>query len=422
MASELRHSWPVSALRTAFIAPFFIAGILSIIFTQVVGVLVFRHNPVQKQAAISLTKQHFLVLITFVSKIASPCKLSVTYDATSLPSSDSFRVDSLGNLVSSLSPNSVVISNHQIYTDWLFIWFLTYSSHLADSIFVILKDLSKVPILGYGMKNYNFMFLSRKWEKDKINLTNQLLAIDANARGMGPSNGVKHVASLNTSVAEEKIHHWPEGKVSKQIWPYVLVLFPEGTVPSVRTRGKSNEYTTFKKLPAMRHVLLPRVRGLFLVLRKLRNTVEVVYDVTIGYSGLVAGQIGEEEYSLKRMYFLGYGPSKVNYHVRGFKISDIPLGEETEDVDDASEEDMQKFEDWLLKVWYEKDELMDAFYKYGKFVDPKDPSNEAYTNNTVEADFKLRNFLEIVGPFSTVIASLLILRLLYFFLKKALGY
>lgn len=55
-------------------------------------------------------------------------------------------------------PNSVLISNHQIYTDWLYLWFLTYTSKFGNSVFIILKDLSKIPVLGYGMKNYNFYF------------------------------------------------------------------------------------------------------------------------------------------------------------------------------------------------------------------------------------------------------------------------
>lgn len=364
----------------------------------------------------NLTKTHFLVIITFVSSVISPCKLVISYDTETLPPSNSFKVDSAGHLHSQLSPNSVMISNHQIYTDWLFLWFLTYTSRLSNSVHIILKDMSKVPILGVGMKNFNFLFLSRKWEKDKVILTNQLLSIDANARGLGPANGVKHVASANISDATtEAVNRWPEGENSNKIWPYTLILYPEGTVPSVRTTGVSRNYIEKKNLPPLKHVLLPRVRGLFLTLRKLRNTVQVVYDITTGYSNLREDQFGEDVFTLKRFYLLGIGPKKIHYHIKGWNIADIPLGEETIDIDDAKPEDLQKFEDWLIKIWYEKDALMEQFYTNGKF-----PHLEIVSSRykSVVADFKLQSIFEVILPFVTTFTGLLLLRLVWLFIRK----
>ncbi|KAG2731172.1 hypothetical protein G9P44_005588 [Scheffersomyces stipitis] len=414
-----RHSLPVVIVRTALIAPFFIFGVLSIVFTQFVGAVIFKSSPANRQSVMNLTKNHFILLIGSIARLVCPCEISVTYDKETLPESDSFRVDSGRHLISSLTPNSVIISNHQIYTDWLFLWFLSYTARFSYYIHIILKDMSNIPVLGFGMTNYNFLFLSRKWEKDKIQLSNQLAVLDANSRGMGPASGVQLVA---TSATEGGIVKWPKGRRENQIFPYQLILFPEGTVPSVRTRGKSAEYIKFKDLPPLKHVLLPRVRGLYLSLRELRNSIEVVYDITTGYSGLVAGEIGEESFSLKRHFLKGYGPSRINFHIRGFKISEIPLGDSNIDIDDVPEEELQKFEDWLLKVWYEKDALMDGFFKHGRFVDPKDPENKEFFKNSVVADLKLRNPLEVFVPFTTVIAALLLLRLLYFFIRSSLGY
>ena len=40
-----------------------------------------------------------------------------------VPNSDHFTVDESNNIHTMFQPNSVLISNHQIYTDWLYLWF-----------------------------------------------------------------------------------------------------------------------------------------------------------------------------------------------------------------------------------------------------------------------------------------------------------
>lgn len=400
----LRNTLPVIIVRTAIIIPVFIFGCLFIVFTQIVGLFLFKNNPSTRHGIINVTKHHFIILITFMTSIINPSKISITLDKK-VENTNSFKVDKFGHLHTSFMPNSVFISNHQIYTDWLFLWFLSYTSRLSDCVYIILKDLLKIPVLGYGMKNYNFLFLSRKWEKDKIILTNQLLEIDANARGVGPANGVKEVASTSNS----EIKTWPKIDRPDKIWPYQLILFPEGTVPSDRTTKKSRAYIETQGHEPLKHVLLPRYRGLYLALKKLRGTIEVVYDITTGYSDLNEGEYGEEVFSLKRFYLKGYGPSQINYYIKEYRIDDIPLGEE-EDVDDVNPEDLKRFEAWLLNVWYEKDQLMSNFYKYGSWHQEE--------SVTIVGDFKLRNQTEIVLPYLVGASAILLLRLLYMFVKN----
>ncbi|KAK7680678.1 hypothetical protein QCA50_016246 [Cerrena zonata] len=167
---------------------------------------------------------------------------------------------------------------------------------------------------------------------------------------LGPANNVTHVASTN--VAQLLVQHWPKGSRPDQIWPYQIILFPE--------------------------------------------------------------EFGEDKFTLKGFYLLGYGPAKINYHIRGFKIKDIPLGEDTVDIDDVKDEDLKKFEEWLFKIWYEKDLLLLNFYKYGTFIDVTSQSTNTEAKSkdrTVTADFKLKSNLEIIYPFATLIAAILILRL-----------
>ena len=99
--------------------------------------------------------------------------------------------------------------------------------------------------------------------KDKIFLTNQLLEIDANARGMGPANGVQLIGSSSTTNTE--FTKWPQGSNVNKI--YELILFPEGTVPSDRTTRNLLNSLVSRGLPPLKHVLLPRIRGLFLALK-----------------------------------------------------------------------------------------------------------------------------------------------------------
>lgn len=392
-----RHSYCASVIRTPILVPFFLAGVLCTRATQVVGLFILT-DPGQRQALVNVTKTHFITLLVFVTSVINPCKISIEADEL-IPSQDSFRVSN-GHLVLSLTPNSVFIGNHQIYTDWMFLWFLSYTSRLSDSVFIIMKDMSKIPVLGPGMQVFKFMFLSRKWELDKVKLTNQLNSIDANARGMGPANGVVHVELQN--VADHEVSVWPAGRRDAHVWPYHIIIYPEGTVTSPHTRIRSDKYCDKLGLPHFRHVLLPRVRGLFLTLRKLRGSVEVVYDFTTGYLGLKAGENGEDIFTLKAFYLLGYGPRRINYHVRAFRLDDIPLGRETADIDDVADEDLKRFEKWLYDLWVEKDELMDHFYRHGSFG-----------GNPVVADFKLRSPLEVAKIFVPFVLLLVLLRLAY---------
>ncbi|EGV61557.1 hypothetical protein PSN45_000235 [Yamadazyma tenuis] len=414
---------PIVVVRNIILLIFFLFGCVSIVWTQRVFLFILKDRPKYRHSMINLTKRHFLQLFTFVISILNSTTISITYDPSKLPLENSFS-QLPGNLIStSLSPNSVMISNHQIYTDWFYLWFLNYTSRLSEFVYIIMKDMSKTPILGYGMTNFNFMFLSRKWDEDKIKLTSQLLEVDANARGSGPASGVRHVTSFRATTSVSDVQSWPKEKVSDDISPYQILLFPEGTVPSLRTTKKSREFCDANNLPPLKHVLLPRIRGLFLVLRKLRGTVEVVYDITTAYGGLKAGEFGEDIFTLKGLFLLSRGPEKINYHFRSFRIEDIPLGDDdVADVDLVDEETLKKFENWLFQIWYEKDALMDSFYKHGSFVSPNSSSNntvEKVSQHTVEGGVKLRSVLEIIPVFGTAGATVLLLvglyRLLRFF-------
>lgn len=250
--------------------------------------------------------------------------------------------------------------------------------------------------------------------KDKIVLTNQLLEIDANARGMGPANGVQLIGSSSTTNTE--FTKWPQGSNVNKIWPYELILFAEGTFHQIVLLRNLLNSLRREDYHLLKHVLLPRIRGLFLALKKLKSSVEIVYDITTAYSGLTEDQYGEIEYSLKRFYLKGYGPPKINYYIKGWKLKDIPLGEDVDDIDNILEQDLKKFEDWLLKIWYEKDKLMDNHYKLGNWGELNHK-----TTRSIIGDFKLRNQFEIFLPFLATIATILFLRIAYILIRRIIN-
>lgn len=399
--------WPLFAARTLFVLVMFPLGAASIRFTQTIAGWVFSRSPRWLNVAMQITKVHFFQLLAFVTATVNPMTILVTYKKSELPETTNFRVDAAGNLVSDLSANAIFISNHQIYTDWVFFWYLAYTARMAGSVFILLKEsLKNVPMLGPGMVFFRFLFLLRKWDSDKLRLTNQLLRIDADARGMGPASGVSVVSAHSLNASQAAIVQWPNGSSASPAnrFSYQLVIFPEGTVIAANTRARSEAYAAKINKPVFKHVLLPRARGLFLMLRLLRNTVDTVYDVALGFSGLSAEEYGENVFTLKSFYFKGKGPKRAHFYIRAFRLCDIPLGDdESIDIDSVDPAVFLQFEDWLYNVWGEKDLHMAYFFKHGTFHNDSDAAVQ-----TVVADFKLRSWLEAFAP-NVVLATFVLL-------------
>lgn len=358
-----------------------------------------------RQKWINRTKVQFVTLLTFITSMILPSNMNLTYEVDSIPEGDIYNADSEGDFSNNMNPNSVIISNHQIYVDWLYIWFLSYVGKLGGSVLIMLKDLSRIPGFGHGMKLFNFMFLSRKWKKDKVVLTNQLLLADANARGLGPANGESYASVVKES-AGQNIIGWPQGRRPGQGWPYQILLFPEGTVLSSSTKKKSDKYCDARNIPKFKNVLLPRMKGLYLTLQQLRHTAEVVYDFTCAYSEVDAGVFAEDIFTLKRLYLLGIGPKTINYYVRAWKLSDIPLGPDVLDIDEIDDVYYKEFENWLLDRWYEKDDMMSKFYKYKTFENPEMP----HSQETINGKFRIKH---VTREVSTSLISIILFLLLF---------
>ena len=102
-----------------------------------------------------------------------------------------------------------------------------------------------------------------------------------------------------------------------------------------------------------------------------------MYDCTVAYEGVPAGQYGQDLFSLRGSYFQGRPPKSVNMYWRRFATKDIPLGDE------------KVFGDWLLERWREKDELLQHYLDHGKF-----PADEGVSLNQEGEEIKGAGWIE----------------------------
>lgn len=128
-------------------------------------------------------------------------------------------------------------------------------------VYIMLKEsLKHIPIIGWGMRFYGFIFMSRKMEKDRPRIKHRL-------------NKLKEV------------HTGPMSGTSG-LDPMWLLLFPEGTNLSANTRKRSKAWADKTGVKDMEHTILPRSTGSFFCLNELKGTIDYVYDVTMAYEGI----------------------------------------------------------------------------------------------------------------------------------------
>lgn len=128
--------------------------------------------------------------------------------------------------------------------------------------------------------------------------------------------------------------------------------------------------------------LLPRTTGLMLCKETLGDSVEWLYDLTVGYPGIEPGQNPEDVMTMKRIFCEGNGPHEIHIHMRRYRLADLPT-------------DTERFTHWLLDRWTEKDRRLVYFNEHGKFPEESDFDNERiYNGRTVKVPIQLQNTLK----------------------------
>ncbi|KIV91412.1 hypothetical protein PV10_05954 [Exophiala mesophila] len=370
-AGKVKHGTAIQVLRGLLLATWLNACAVTIMTTQVIGSPLYWYNRDYYYAYMALTKQSFGICGTAGTRWFAPTPVRVSWDKDlkgQLWKSPS------GRLETAFPERLVYVANHQVYTEWLYLWWIAYTSRMHGHIYIILKEsLKYVPVLGPGMMFYGFIFMARKWTSDKPRLQHRLEKLKT--RHSGPMSG------------------------SAGLDPMWLLIFPEGTNLSANTKKASKRWADKQGIEDLRHCLLPRSTGLFFCLQQLKGTVDWVYDCTMAYEGTPKGGFAPDFFTIRSTYLQGRPPKCVNMHWRRFAVSEIPL------------EDAKEFEEWLLARWREKDDLLELWYNTGRFPadaesadDKKGVSPEGY----IETEITLNNWTE-VGQIFVVLATVALL-------------
>ena len=344
------------ASRALGLSTYFLSGALAINLSQILGTPLYLVNQDWYNAWIAFTKQSFGLLTMSLTQAFAPTKVVVSGDKSVR---GQLRKSADGNLVLDFPERLVLIANHQIYTDWLYLWWMAYCNGMHGRLFIILKEsLKKIPVIGWGMQLSQFIFLKRNWEQDRPHMAEALQKLN------------------NTKDA---------------MW---LLLFPEGTNLAPSTREKSKAWADKQGRPDMWHTLMPRTTGLQFCLEELRGTVDYLYDCTIAYEGVPRGQFAQDIFTLKAGYLEGRPPKSVHMHWRRWAIKDIPL------------HNQKVFELWTIARWREKDLLIEKYLRDGKF--PADTGGSKYPSGKIirgtgHSEVQIRSshwyeFLQIFAP------------------------
>ena len=376
-----QHGFFVQVFRIIGFAIYFFGSCLFIHGAQLLGAPLYFVNRDYFYAYMALTKQYFGLLVTTMTQWWSPTIVRISGDKSV---AGQLKQSADGMLSVDFPERIVLIANHQLYTDWLYLWWIAYTNQppMHGHIYIILKEsLKYVPVIGPAMMFYGFVFMARRWNKDQDRLRYRLRMLNT-----------QHAAPTSTSTLADS-------QGADQLDPMWLLIFPEGTNLSGNTRNLSAKYAAKAGMQNLKHQILPRSTGLQFCLQELKGTVDYVYDCTIAYEGIPPGGYGQDIFTLRSVYFQGRPPISVNMHWRRFAVKDMPL------------DDKDAMYEWVLQRWREKDELIEAWAKTGKFpadaeaVDIEGGPTDGFKTAYISTEVKPRSpfeFLQIFAPVSAV--------------------
>ncbi|KAL8234750.1 hypothetical protein R6Q59_020850 [Mikania micrantha] len=204
----------------------------------------------------------------------------------------------------------LIIANHRTEVDWMYLWDLAMRKGRLGYIKYVLKSsLMKLPVFGWAFQILEFISVERKWEVDEPTMRHMLSTF--------------------------KNHNDP-------LW---LAIFPEGTDFTEQKCIRSQKFASEHGLPILHNVLLPKAKGFAACLEELRDYLDAVYDITIGYKNRCPTFLDNA---------FGVAPSEVHIHVRRVVVNDIPSSEEM-------------VGSWLIDTFTKKDKLLSDFNSSGCF-------------------------------------------------------
>ena len=254
---RLKHGIPMQILRSLILSTWFDCCCVIIVATQLIGSPLYFINKRYYYSYMAHTKESFGIVIGALTQWGCPTLVRISGDESVR---GQIHLAKGGYLQTTFSERLVLTANHQVYTDWIYLWWIAYTNKMHGYLYIILKEsLKYIPIIGQGMMFYGFIFMARKWLSDKPRLQHRLEKL--------------------------KLQNSGSKSDSPQFDPMWLMIFPEGKNLSLNTKQRSAEYCRKQGIEPLKHELLPRSTGLFFCLQQLKGTVEWVYDCTVAYEG-----------------------------------------------------------------------------------------------------------------------------------------
>lgn len=193
------------------------------------------------------------------------------------------------------------------------------------------------------MQTALFIFIKRKWDLDRVTFD----------RFLDYFRDIKKNVMVILGLISNQF---------KVRWVIIIIIFkilifPEGTNLTDKTKTKSNEFAAKHGLPTYEKVLHPRTAGFSYIINKMidNRTIDCVNDVSIAYKG---GKVPENELDLIR----GNLPREIHFYLDDFDMRNVlndNLYDNNNNKEHSSSNHHKKIlEDWLVKRWQIKEHLL----------------------------------------------------------------
>ncbi|XP_064101870.1 LOW QUALITY PROTEIN: 1-acyl-sn-glycerol-3-phosphate acyltransferase epsilon-like [Macrobrachium nipponense] len=210
------------------------------------------------------------------------------------------------------------LGNHQSTVDWIVADMVSLRCGSLGHLRYVMKDtLQLIPLYGFYFYVHGCIYVKR-----------------------GKFSQQKMIASLDY-LKNPKIPTW-------------LVVFPEGTryYPGhPKVIEKSEKYARDNNIQVLKHHLVPKTRGTWLV-TKILHAIDAIYDVSAFYEGSV-NEEGIRGNAPQLIGMLMGKCKKIHIHIRRIPMSEVPKDEEELKV-------------WLHNLYIKKDELAENFFTKDK--------------------------------------------------------
>jgi len=200
----------------------------------------------------------------------------------------------------------VIVANHKSSIDFIILISLLKYLKIYNYNFVLKKDITLIPGLGFIMYTNDDITINRNWETDQDNINNQLNDLMKN-----DDNKKK-----------------------------VIIIFPEGTRYNNTKLIESQKFATENNYEPYNYLLFPKTKGLWFIINTLSNQNKLgkIWDLTIIYPNSIKNSLYLTDLTNKLL-------NSINFIIKEIKL---PNNYQDKDI----------FKKWFLDIWKTKDDII----------------------------------------------------------------